>query len=61
FITSFVMPALVLLLLGDLFYFYYPAMFIKKESNLLIAPIDLQEEIITVPYISLKQNLTLIN
>lgn len=56
------MPALVLLMLGDLFYFSITLLcLLKKESNLLIAPIDLQKEIITVPYISLKQNLTLIN
>lgn len=64
FITSLVIPTLVLLMLGDLFYFSISITLLcllKKDSNLLIAPVDLQKEIITAPYVSLKQNLILIN
>jgi hypothetical protein len=50
FITSLVMPTLVLLMLGDLVHFSITLLsLLKKDSNLLIAPVDLQKEIITTP------------
>lgn len=64
FIASLVMPTLVLLMLRDPFYFSISITLLyllKKDSNVLIAPVNLQKEIITAPYISLKQNLILIN
>ncbi len=63
-IASLVMPTLVLLMLGDPFYFSISITLLcllKKDSNVLITPVDLQKEIITAPYISLKQDLILIN